>query len=57
MLETWGTDSNRYHFVCKMSIAGNAEVNRVFQAFGDNPWQAMETVLRQVEDWRARPQQ
>jgi hypothetical protein len=55
MLETWGPDNNRYRFVCKMAIGGNAEVNRYFQAIDDNPWQAMETVLRQVEDWRARP--
>jgi hypothetical protein len=56
MLETWGPDNNRYHFVCKMAIGGNADVSRVFQAFGDDPWQAMQTVLQQVEDWRARPQ-
>jgi len=56
MLETWGPDNNRYHFVCKMAVGDNAEVSRVFQAFGDDPWQAMGTVLRQVEEWRARPQ-
>jgi len=56
MLETWGPDNNRYRFVCKMAIGGNAEVNRYFQAIDENPWQAMETVLRQVEDWRSRGQ-
>jgi hypothetical protein len=56
MLETWGPDNNRYRFVCKMAIGGNAEVNRYFQAIDDTPWQAMDTVLKQVEQWRARPQ-
>jgi hypothetical protein len=56
MLETWGPDNNRYRFVCKMAIGGNAEVNRYFQAIDDSPWQAMDTVLKQVEQWRARPQ-
>jgi hypothetical protein len=56
MLETWGADNNRYRFVCKMSVGGNAEVTRYFQAIDDNPWQAMQTVLEQVEDWRSRSQ-
>jgi hypothetical protein len=56
MLETWGPDNNRYRFVCKMAIGGNSEVNRYFQAVDDDPMQAMETVLRQVEEWRSRPQ-
>jgi hypothetical protein len=56
MLETWGPDNNRYRFVCKMAIGGNADVNRYFQAVDDDPWQAMETVLQQVEQWRSRPQ-
>jgi hypothetical protein len=57
MLETWGQDNGRYRFVCKMSVGGNAEVTRYFQAIDDNPWQAMQTVLEQVEDWRARAPQ
>ena len=56
MLETWGPDNSRYRFVCKMAVGGNAEVNRYFQAIDDNPWQAMQSVLAQVEQWRARPQ-
>lgn len=56
MLETWGPDNSRYRFVCKMAVGGNAEVNRYFQAIDDNPWQAMQSVLAQIEQWRARPQ-
>jgi hypothetical protein len=56
MLETWGQNNSRYRFVCKMSVGGNAEVTRYFQAIDDNPWQAMQTVLEQVEDWRTRSQ-
>ncbi len=37
MLETWGQDNSRYRFVCKMSVGGNAEVTRYFQAIDDNP--------------------
>ena len=56
MLETWGPDNNRYRFVCKMAIGGNAGVNRYFQAIEDDPCQAMTEVLHQVEQWRAQPQ-
>ena len=56
MLETWGPDNNRYRFVCKMAIGGNAGVNRYFQAIENDPWQAMTEVLHQVEQWRAQPQ-
>jgi hypothetical protein len=57
MLETWGPDNNSYRFVCKMSIGGNAGVNRYFQATDEDPWRAMNTVLHQIEDWRSQPQQ
>lgn len=56
-LETWGPDNNRYRFACKMAIAGNANANRLFQAVEDDPWLAMESVLRQVEEWRSQTQQ
>jgi hypothetical protein len=53
MLESWGADNNRYRFVCEMAVAGGAGMNRFFQATDDDPWRAMDSVLHQVEDWRA----
>jgi hypothetical protein len=54
LLETWGPDNNRYRFACKMALGGNTAVNRYFQAIDDDPWRAMESVLQQVEQWRAQ---
>ncbi len=56
-LETWGSDNNRYRFVCKMAIGGNPGVNRYFQAIEDDPWRAMNAVLQQVETWRSQQPQ
>jgi hypothetical protein len=55
LLETWGTNGDRYRFFCKMSLAGNADYNRnrIFQATAVDPMQAMRDVLSQVEQWRA----
>ena len=53
-LETWGPDNNQFRFVCKMAIGGNAEMNRYFQAIDNDPWRAMQSVLEQVEAWRAQ---
>jgi hypothetical protein len=55
LLETWGTNGDRYRFFCKMSLAGNADYNRnrIFQATAADPMQAMQDVLSQVEQWRA----
>jgi hypothetical protein len=56
MLETWGPDNNRYRFVCEMALGGGG-MNRYFWAIEDDPWRAMDSVLRQVEQWRAQPKQ
>ncbi len=58
LLETWGQEGDRYRFLCHMAIAGNTESgrNRIFQDTGSDPLQAMQSVLQQVEDWRARRQ-
>ncbi len=55
LLETWGTNGDRYRFFCKMSLAGNADYNRnrIFQATAADPMQAMQDVLAQVEQWRS----
>ncbi len=54
MLESWGPDNNRYRFVCQMAVAGGAGMSKYFQAIEDDPWRAMDSVLRQVEDWRSQ---
>jgi len=54
LLETWGTQGDRYRFLCHMAIAGNTDDgrNRIFQAADSDPLGAMQNVLQQVEDWR-----
>jgi hypothetical protein len=53
MLETWGPDNRQYRFGCKMALAGNSIATQYFEAVKDDPWQAMENVLQQVEQWQA----
>ncbi len=52
VLETWGPQNERYRFACRMAIGGNVGVNRHFEAVDQDPWRAMEDVLRQVEQWQ-----
>jgi hypothetical protein len=52
VLETWGPQNEQYRFACRMAVGGNVGVNRHFEAVEDDPWRAMESVLRQVEDWQ-----
>ena len=52
LLETWGPSGGQYRFHCKMPIAGNVDHPRHFEAMDADPARAMQTVLRQVEDWR-----
>lgn len=53
LLEAWGGDGGLFRFHCKMAIAGNAQLNRHFEATDPDPLRAMERVLLQVEAWRA----
>jgi len=55
VLEAWGHDNSRYLFVCRMAVGGNPNVNQVFQATKTDPWDAMQDVLAQVEQWRSQP--
>jgi hypothetical protein len=54
LLETWGSNGDRYRFYCQVALAGNTDYghNRVFQATDADPLQAMKSVLDQVELWR-----
>jgi hypothetical protein len=53
LLETWGNDQRMYRFYCEMSMAGDADFTRSFEATHSDPIGAMQKVLTQVEDWRA----
>jgi hypothetical protein len=53
VLETWGQDN--YRFACEMAVGSG--VNRFFEARDNDPWRAMDAVLRQVEDWRIAQRQ
>jgi hypothetical protein len=53
LLETWGNDQRMYRFYCEMSMAGDADFTRCFEATHNDPIGAMQKVLAQVEDWRA----
>jgi hypothetical protein len=52
-LEKWGNSQRLYRFECRMAIAGDANYTRFFEATSERPLGAMDSVLRQVEAWRA----
>jgi len=52
LLETWGTGAVQYRFHCKVSVAGNPNHTRPFDATDDDPIRAMQQVVDQVEKWR-----
>jgi len=55
LLETWGSEGQRFRFHCKMAIGGNSGYTRHFEATGPEPMQAIARVLSDVEAWRAAP--
>lgn len=55
LLEYQG-NSSHYRFHCKMSIAGNPNLTRPFEATDTDPLRAMGQVLDQVQKWRAGTQ-
>jgi len=54
LLETWGNEQRLYRFYCQMSVAGSGNYTRCFEATHSNPLEAMQVVLQQVENWRAK---
>ena len=54
LLETVGGQQPNYRFYCKMSIGGNPNYTRPFEASDADPLRAMSLVLQQVEAWRFR---
>jgi len=55
LLETWGSEGQRFRFHCKMAIGGNPGYTRHFEATDPEPMQAIARVLSEVEAWRAAP--
>jgi hypothetical protein len=55
LLETWGSEGQRFRFHCKMAIGGNPGYTRRFEATDAEPMQAIARVLSEVETWRAAP--
>ena len=55
LLETWGSEGQRFRFHCKMAIGGNPGYTRHFEATDAEPVQAIARVLSEVETWRAAP--
>lgn len=53
LLETWGSDGQRFRFHCKMAIGGNPTHTRHFEAIDRDALQSMARVLAEVEAWRA----
>jgi hypothetical protein len=53
ILEKWGNRERLYRFECRMAIASDANYTRFFEATSERPLGAMDSVLRQVEAWRA----
>lgn len=52
-LEKWGNRERLFRFECRMAIAGDANYTRFFEATSERSLGAMDSVLRQVEAWRA----
>jgi hypothetical protein len=52
LLETWGNQQQLYRFYCKMAVGGNSNYTHCFEHISSDPMQAMNEVLKQVENWR-----
>lgn len=53
LLETWG-QGGLYRFHCRLGVGQYAEASLHFEAVEADPLAAMQSVLEQVEAWRAR---
>ena len=53
LLETWGQQGQKYRFYCKVSIAGDSNDSRHFEATGTTALAAMKRVLGDVQAWRS----
>lgn len=53
-LESWGEKGELFHFQCRVAVDGHTNFTRHFEATGDDPLNAMDAVLREIEDWKER---
>ncbi|MGC3966083.1 MAG: hypothetical protein QM775_01540 [Pirellulales bacterium] len=52
-LETWGSEGGYYRFQCQMAAGHNSAYTRKFEATDTDALRAMQTVLDDVEAWKA----
>ncbi|MCE9608036.1 MAG: hypothetical protein K8U03_24385 [Planctomycetia bacterium] len=52
-LETWGASGNAFRFQCRMAAGHSADYTRQFEATDTDPLRTMQTVLDEVEAWKA----
>jgi len=52
-LETWGTNGQLFRFQCRMAAGHDPGYTRQFEATDTDPLLAMQTVLSEVEAWKA----
>ncbi len=53
-LESWGEGGEFFHFQCRVAVDGHTNFTRHFEATGDDPLNAMDAVLREIEGWKER---
>ena len=47
-------EEQQFLFVCSFASPGNPRVVRRFEATADNPLEAVQSVLEQIDEWRGR---
>lgn len=52
-LETWGAGGNSFRFQCRMAAGHSSDYTRQFEATDTDPLRTMQTVLDEVEAWKA----
>jgi len=53
-LESWGEQGDMFHFQCRVAVDGHANFTRHFEATGEDPLTAMDSVLQEIESWKDR---
>ena len=53
VLETWGPEGALYRFQCRMSAGHHPGYTRQFEAIDDDALRVMQTVLEEIDAWKA----
>jgi hypothetical protein len=53
VLETWGPQGDQYRFQCRMSAGHHPGYTRQFEAIDDDALRVMQTVLEEIDAWKA----